>query len=222
MGSPLAAPSTGVVWGAHSGPSALKSGLKTLRCGRLAAYRASSMPHFAGSVRLARPRLRRSCENSAPSFLPRRSCLPAPSFLRRQEPRPLPVMLSGAGGGAETSLGERRRTQDARQRESAPPHFHSLTRPDKALGHSCENSGPSFLRRQEPRPLPVMLSGAGGGAETSLGERRRTQDARQRESAPPHLHSLTRPDKALGHSCGGRNLAAPAPGARSGFQPPLE
>ena len=52
-----------------------------------------------------------------------------------------------------------------------------------------------------------MLSGAGGGAETSLGERRRTQDARQRESASPHFHPLTRPDKALGHSCGGRNLA---------------
>ena len=53
-------------------------------------------------------------------------------------------------------------------------------------------------------PPVVMLS----GAETSLGERRRTQDARQRESAPPHFHSLTRPDKALGHSRESGNLAA--------------
>ena len=86
---------------------------------------------------------------------PHRSCpLPRRSCAGRNLAPPV-VMLSGA----ETSLGERRRTQDARQRESAPPHFHPLTRPDEAPGHSCENSAPSFLppapsflRRQEPRP----------------------------------------------------------------------
>ena len=68
---------------------------------------------------------------------PRRSRASARAESRNLAP-PV-VMLSGAGGGAETSLGERRRTQDARQRESAPPHFYSLTRPDKALGHSRES-----------------------------------------------------------------------------------
>ena len=84
--------------------------------------------------------------------LPRRSC-------GGRNLAPLPVMLSGAEGGAETSLGERRRTQDARQRESAPPHFHPLTRPDEAPGHSCGG--------RNLAPLPVMLSGAGGGVRAS-------------------------------------------------------
>ena len=124
---------------------------------------------------------------------PRRSCA-------GRNLAPPVVMLSGAGGEAETSLGERRRTQDARQRESAPPHFHPLTRPDGSPRRSCAG-------RNLALPV-VMLSGAGGEAETSLGERRRTQDARQRESAPPHFHPLTRPDGSPRRSCGGRNLAA--------------
>ena len=59
---------------------------------------------------------------------------------------------------AQHPLGERQRTQDARQRESPPPYFHSLTRPDKALGHSCENGAP-------PRPDSPLPAGRGAGGE---------------------------------------------------------
>ena len=68
-------------------------------------------------------------------------------------------------------------------------------------------------------PPAVMLSGAGGGAETSLGERRRTQDARQRES--PRLpifillRGLTRPRR----SCGGRTPPPPRHPRRQSLHP---
>ncbi len=113
---------------------------------------------------------------------PRRSCA-------GRNLAPPVVMLSGAGGGAETSLGERRRTQDARQRESAPPHFHSLTRPDKALGHSCEDD----VRHSRTGGNPGCAGsarGVGMGWDASC------------------FHSLTRSDKALGNCCEGRNPAS--------------
>ena len=98
-------------------------------------------------------------------------------------PHPRPLSRPAGEGGCrscENSATWPANTNDIRLRcRPAPPHFHLLTRPDKALGHSCGG------RKLAALVLHVMLSGAGGGVETSLRGRWHTTGRLPRDSSAP-------------------------------------
>ena len=140
-------------------------------------------------------------------------------------------MLSGAGGGAETSLGERRRTQDARQRESAPPHFHSSYAARRGPGPFLRRQGPIVpapcpilpalhrARRQEPRPPDCHVERIRNISRGTSAYPRRSPERVRASPSSSALRCPTRPRAILvkiaphrsctlpRRSCGGRNLA---------------